>query len=107
MEDHQIWWEWVLQSREQNRSRAQNWATRPGQTQTIGEDDKLVTSDLEKAALISRQVNRMEEVVPDISKRQSKPCHQTYPNQALSGLWYNRRFPKQQARLIHTLQSLL
>lgn len=62
MEDHQIWWEWVLQPREQNRSRAQNWATRPGQTQTTREDDKLVTSDLEKAALIGRPVNRMEEV---------------------------------------------
>lgn len=29
------------------------------------------------------------------------------PNQALSGLWYNRHFPKQQARLIHTLHPLL
>lgn len=95
----------------------------------------LVTSDLEKAALIGRQVNRMEEVGSLIFQAPIGPGSVTLghkgavslellkvfiilgsllllaikpnPNQALSGLWYNRHFPKQQARLIHTLHPLL
>ena len=63
----------VNQPREQNKSRAQNWVTRPGQTQTTREDDKLVTSDLEKAALIGRQVSRMEEVGSLIFRSANRP----------------------------------
>ena len=48
-------------------------ATRSGQTQTTREDDNLVTSDLEKAALIGRQVNRMEEVGSLIFRSTNRP----------------------------------
>lgn len=48
-------------------------ATRSGQTLTTREDDNLVTSDLEKAALIGRQVNRMEEVGSLIFRSTNRP----------------------------------